>query len=230
MNFLQDLLCEYWCGSGLHSLEGPRCQRSGWRGQKTLKSTDLAQKDPGPCVKGSWEDNFCLTFTVFPGFSPLASPSPRSAPSACQGTAAMPPPVHDAPHWGVTPRRDINFCCVKPLGELSSKTEGSFPLGAGTSEEHSVCRGLWAPQGSSSSPPGAWTQKVLGHIFSDIWKAQAWCGCGMGDQSEHGFWYGSWPWDPCLFSTSRWEAVLFKKKKDKQSFSTCTVSCGFILA
>lgn len=42
--------------------------------------------------------------------------------------------------------------CVKPLDELSSKIKGSFPLGAGTSEEHSVCRGLWAPQGSSRSP------------------------------------------------------------------------------
>lgn len=102
--------------------------------------------------------------------------------------------------------------CVKLVGELSAKIKGCFPCvlvlrKSALSVE--ICKLLRCRAALYLGLHG-----LLTNLFSDIWRDELGVASGMDLFRASGFLLS-------LF-ISGWKAVLLKKKKGKESFSTCT--------
>lgn len=110
MNFLQDLLYEYWCGSGLLQPGRAHSIRAQGGEEQKLKSDDIAQKlKVHVLVRGEMKEGTVVSFSLcFLAVLPWPAPglAPKMVPGNRGNTTGCPPCT--AP--GVTPERNVNFC------------------------------------------------------------------------------------------------------------------------
>lgn len=171
MNFLQDLLGEYWCSGSLLSLEVLTvavlvvARIKAWKVMICQKSWRFR------CLhRVEWGKNFCLSFSACSGFSPPASPPRQAAPGGRPGDGGLSMRHHamGSHPGGHLLLQDSGDGFVKALGELSAKRICS--LGPVVCEEHDVGGDMRALQGSCNSPHrAAW---FAWHTLSDIWRAE----------------------------------------------------------